>query len=315
MPRNKPSLPAAFKKFISGKADHREQSLFWAWLWKLDIEEKQATLPLTTIQEKIWEKVAAQTLHKKQAAVVRTWKRIGVAAAVVTAVTWGGWFLVKTRPAGTMAHHSVITNDGNAIRHVTLPDGTAVTLNIYSSLEFDQDYNKAERRVILKGEGYFKVHKDSVRPFIVQSNGIETRALGTAFNIEARETEKQVRVALTEGKVAISPSTGKVQQTLLLPGQILYYDRITTQSGTAHFTTDVTAWTHGGLVFNGLPLSEALDRLSQRYHIKIRYNKEKLDGKTVTASFNKTTWQHILTNILYAYELKYQNIDSVIIIQ
>lgn len=314
MPRNKPSLPAAFKKFITGKVDHREQSLFWAWLWKLDIEEKQFTQPLELTQERIWEKVAAQTLYKKQAPVVPAWKRISVAAAVVIAVTLTGWLLVNNKPERKIAYHSVITNDGQAIRHIILPDGTAVTLNIYSSLVFTQDYNKSERRVTLKGEGYFKVHKDSIRPFIVQSNGIETQALGTAFNIEARETEKQVRVALTEGKVAVSPS-GKAQPVVLLPGQIACYDRSTGQPTIAHFTTNVTAWTSGGLAFNGLPLPEALDRLSRRYQVKILYNKEKLAGKTVTASFNKTTWQHILTNILYPYGLKYQYKDGIIIIQ
>lgn len=315
MPRNNKPLTAAFKKFITGKAGAREQSLFWAWLWKLDIEEKKATPPLEPIREKIWEKLAAQTIHKKQAAIIPLWKRISVAVAVLAAVTAGTWVLVKNRPEKTIARHSLISNDGTAIRHVTLPDGTEVTLNIYSSLELAGDFNSTERRVILKGEGYFQVHKDSARPFIVQSQGIETRALGTAFNIEARDRETQVRVALTEGRVAITPSAGKAPSALLTPGQILYYDRATAKATTTHFTTSVTAWTHGGLAFNGLPLAEALDRIAQRYQVKIRYNKENLAGKTVTASFKKTTWQQVLTNILYPYDLKYHNNNGVISIQ
>jgi transmembrane sensor len=316
MPPKKTSLQRVFRNFITGRADGREQSIFWAWLWNLNIDEKQTVGPNEAVQERIWEKVAAQTVYRKQGTVIPLWKKLSVSAAVVMAVAFTAWALFVTQKHNStgIARHSVISSDSNAIRHVVLPDGTEVTLNIYSSLEFNDAYNKTERRVTLKGEGYFKIHKDSTRPFIVHSNGIETRALGTAFNIEAREREKQVRVALTEGKVVIDPVAGK-QQHFLAPGQILYYDRATSRAITLHYTTNVTAWTRGGLAFNGLPLTEALERLSQHYHVTFRYDKEKLSGKLVTASFNKTTCSHILTNILYPYDLQFLINGNVITIQ
>src|SRR5690625_3678415 len=51
------------------------------------------------------------------------------------------------------------------VRHVTLPDGSAVTLNANSTLMWNKRVKK-ERRVILQGEAFFDIVHDPDRPFI-----------------------------------------------------------------------------------------------------------------------------------------------------
>lgn len=48
---------------------------------------------------------------------------------------------------------------------VILPDGTKVWLNSHTELTYNGDYGKGNRQVVLSGEGYFKVAKDSTSRF------------------------------------------------------------------------------------------------------------------------------------------------------
>jgi transmembrane sensor len=318
MPPKRSLLDQLFKKFYNGKASPEEQSLFWKWMWDVDAREQKKTFSEkeeNNVKERMWANVLLQTHPVTVMRKSLAWKSWAAAAAVLTGLLLTGWLLMVNNPKKEIAGNEVILNNSNTIRHLLLPDSTQVILNTYSSLEYSPVYNDKERRVFLKGEGFFKVHKDSTRPFIVQTGQIETRALGTALNIEARGEEAQIRVALTEGKIAISPTEDPAQKNLLIPGQILFYDRVTQQFTTTHFTTDVTAWTRGGLVFNSIPLTEALDRLAVRYQLQIQYNKQKLKGKTITASFGNIGWKDVLTNILLLHDLKYQVNSSRIIIE
>jgi len=318
MPPKRSLLDQLFRKFSQRKASTEEQSLFWKWLWDIDARENKqsfTTKETDDARDRIWNNIVSNI---QTTAVVKgrfVWKPYAVAAGLLIGLLLTGWLTLFNNRKREIAGSPVIINNDNTIRHLLLPDSTQVILNTHSSIEYSAVYNQQERRILLKGEGYFKVHKDSTRPFIVQTGQIETRALGTALNVEAREAEAQIRVALTEGKIAISPAKDPAQRNLVLPGQILFYDKATQQFTTNHYTTDVTAWTRGGLVFNSIPLTEALDRLASRYQLQIQYNKQALQGKTITASFGNIGWKDALVNILLLHDLKYQAKDGRIIIQ
>lgn len=311
-------LNRLFTSIIQQKANKEEQSFFWQWLWKLDVREEQAELTkqeLDPVKERIWGNIVQETTPAIPIVKRWNWQRTIAVAAIVTGVLFAGWIGMQYFSTKKADRQYAVATGKESIKQFTLPDGTEVTLNRNSTLQYSSAYNDKERRVMLTGEGYFKVHKDSLHPFIVQTDELETRALGTAFNIEARKNEGQIRIALTEGKVAISQMDNPALKNILHPGQLLRYDRQTKRSGTASFTTDVTIWTSGGLVFNGVPLTEALDRLGERYGLQLQYERKQLEGKTVTASFGKTSWQNALSNLLFAHDLQYTLKDSIIIVR
>ncbi len=59
------------------------------------------------------------------------------------------------------------------------------------------------RTVNLIGEAYFEVAKDTLHTFIVNTEGIVIRALGTRFNVKAYHEEKTISATLEEGKIDI----------------------------------------------------------------------------------------------------------------
>ena len=89
----------------------------------------------------------------------------------------------------------------------SLSDGTTVTLNAGSRLKYDNRFGINDRVVQLEGEGYFKVAKDSKRPFTVKTSHLNVRALGTAFNVKAYSDDKTIETTLVEGSVKIEEIT------------------------------------------------------------------------------------------------------------
>jgi ferric-dicitrate binding protein FerR (iron transport regulator) len=63
-------------------------------------------------------------------------------------------------------------------KKVILEDGTIIWLKGNSSLTYPEHFVSATREVNLIGEALFEVAKDASHPFIVHSNGMNTRFWG-----------------------------------------------------------------------------------------------------------------------------------------
>jgi len=118
------------------------------------------------------------------------------AAAVVTV-----FFFRDARSHSPMVAERIAVAIGYEQRR--LDDGSLLELNRGASVVVA--YTAAERRVLLlTGEARFTVAKNPTRPFIVSAAGVETRAIGTAFNV--RLAAGSVEVLVTEGRVQVAPS-------------------------------------------------------------------------------------------------------------
>ncbi len=100
-------------------------------------------------------------------------------------------------------------NDAHMLRYLTrigeqkivnLEDGSEVTLN--TGTELIVDISDTFRQVLLRrGEAYFNVAPDSLRPFSVEVGESAVTALGTAFNV--RKLPGKFTVAVVEGSVSL----------------------------------------------------------------------------------------------------------------
>jgi transmembrane sensor len=86
-------------------------------------------------------------------------------------------------------------------RDVILTDGSRITLNTNTSLTVR--YSKARRYIELqRGEALFSVKHDTRLPFDVSAGETLTRALGTQFNVDLRNSN--VTVSVLEGAVQVT---------------------------------------------------------------------------------------------------------------
>ena len=64
-----------------------------------------------------------------------------------------------------------------------LPDGSIVWLNSQTTLTYDENFGKKDRKVTLDGEAYFEVAHNKEIPFYVQTENIKVQVTGTKFDV------------------------------------------------------------------------------------------------------------------------------------
>ncbi len=152
--------------------------------------------------------------------------------------------------------------------NLRLADGTGVWLNAGSSIRFPVSFAEDNRQVYLEGEAYFEVsHNGS--PFIVSTEDMDVRVLGTSFNISAYGDEPLFKTTLVEGKVSVElkDQDDSLSGTLLLAPE---HQAIFNRSESALSDVEVnatlyTSWMRGKLEFHNESLDQVMLRLARWY--------------------------------------------------
>lgn len=181
---------------------------------------------------------------------------------------------------------------------ITLSDGSKVSLNAGSSLEYPLDFTGNERRVTFKGEGYFEVAHHSDKPFIVQTANQKVRVYGTIFNIQAYNA-KETTTLLT-GSVAVS-SNGGANETRLKPNTqaVVTEGKITIRKVDV---SDYTGWKEGRFQADLITLSDLSEDIERWYDVKFIFPANYTNTDRALISINR---HEKLSKVLKALELTY----------
>lgn len=148
---------------------------------------------------------------------------------------------------------------------IILPDGSSLWINSGSCISYGSDF-ATNRKLNVQGEVYLDVQKDSTHPFVVKTNHLEVRVLGTAFNVTDYAKDSETSVVLVRGSVDVKVDNRENKR--LVPNQ-----RLSAENGEISVNVvDVYSyicWKDDIMNFNGQKLSDVLELLSRYYNIKI----------------------------------------------
>ena len=190
--------------------------------------------------------------------------------------------------AGKVQMNEVIVPYGKK-SELFLADGTKVWLNAGSKLAFPSRFTQNKREVFLEGEACFQVTKNEQQPFIVNTEKIKVKVLGTCFNISAYPSDAIVEAVLIEGSVAVEKNNilefGK-KEVVLEPNQKASFikgeNNITVSS---EKDADLyIAWTHGWLKYDRENLLSVLQKVERYFNVEIQLPQgypadDKISGK------------------------------------
>jgi len=171
-------------------------------------------------------------------------------------------------------------------RHkILLSDGTLVQLNAGSKLTFPATFSGRTREVYLKGEGFFEVHKNAQVPFIVKTDHLDVKVLGTTFNVSAYEDESFVTTVLVEGKVNVSQKDKLLSNDsyTIAPGQGCFYSIQAKNSVVKNVESkEYILWKDGLYDFNNKPLRDVISRVHKYFNKTIGFENEQLANTLVS---------------------------------
>lgn len=275
------------------------------WLW-----ESTAMAP----QDESWKASFAgiqsslQTQRPTRNKIFRIWS--AAVAAVLAAIAMFILFNKSEErllPTHQTAWITKVSGPGK-ITNIMLPDSTEIWLNAGSSISFPDNIKQASFRTVkLNGEAFFKVKRDPKHPFIVHSVNIQTRVLGTSFNIRAWGKSSPEVTVLT-GKVAVSRDSAGLQSKAihLISNQKGICDL---KSGLLHLENvedahSAIGWTEGKMTFDQTPMEEVFEVIERRYAVKIKTDHSFKPCK-LTAKFDNVSITEVLKTIQMTLDISY----------
>lgn len=144
---------------------------------------------------------------------------LGAAAAVLMAVCVGTAWHFLAAPAT----YRIYENASDAVTTVTLDDGTKVWLDARTKLTLPRAFDASQRDVELAGAAFFEVARNEAAPFVVSTDKLRVRVLGTSFCVQAYDGSQKAEVILEHGSVRLQTPEG-VNLVTLQPDQKATYD-------------------------------------------------------------------------------------------
>jgi transmembrane sensor len=316
-------------KYFSGEASAEEMQLLSDWI-KLNGENQKVfedyqntwmNIEASRIDNEIevdeeWSKIKSSikgqekadnipviTLHPEKS-ISRTYfyraLRIAAVFMIFTVSTYFVYYFLK--------------NDQHKTTHLTaqaetleskLPDGTSVTLNAGSDLEYPEKFSNDKRTVTLHGEAYFNVTHDESRPFIIAAEDIRVEVLGTSFYVNANAENGNVEVILTSGKVAVYYKDKPNERTILSPGEKAEFSKTDQKiSKSENEEENYMAFKTKKLVFSDTRLDEIVLTLNNVYHSKIKLKDTNIADCTVSTTFDNQSLDAVLNVLKATLDLK-----------
>lgn len=233
------------------------------------------------------------------------WITATAAVLTVLILSWGYLDVIVSEPKMMIAQ----TMMGERLE-LALPDGSTVMLNGGTTLKYPEAFAKDNREVTLNGEAFFEVVHDTKTPFVIHTRGVNTKVLGTSFNIRSYDDETRERISVATGKVEVTKSDAQNTKVTLLPNQQAIYSggRLDKKEVDLSYAL---AWKKGILLFEQTSLAEAAKILKRRYGVDVQIDSENLKHCSVSGSFNqKTSLIQVLENFKYVLGIQYKFTDS-----
>jgi ferric-dicitrate binding protein FerR (iron transport regulator) len=201
----------------------------------------------------------------------------------------------------------MILSAEDGIRHVTLPDGTSLSINKGSKISYNEyAFNKKKREVWIEGEAYFDVAGNPEKLFIIHNENLQTVVRGTAFNVKAYKELSDMSIAVRTGKVEVQEN-GRLIATLTPNRQLVYTKSDGSVQEFSINREDAGAWMDNRLVLQNAGIDELLFRIKQLYDIEIILDNDVLRNERVVISFEKDAgFTRVMDMICLLYNVKYK---------
>lgn len=214
-------------------------------------------------------------------------------------------------------------NGADKTMRLQLSDGSLIQLSTNSRLKYPRAFTGPTREVHLTGEAFFEVQKNPTQPFLVNTNGLITKVLGTSFQVRAPLYSPNVTISVKSGRVSVyAVKSNTIQDpeaagVVLTPNQQVVFQR---QEATLSKTLVekpillIPESKKALFVFEGTPAQQVFETLEKAYGIEVIYDEELLRPCSLTVNLTDEDLYQKLEVICKVLGAEYKLIDGQVII-
>ena len=270
-------------KFLMGKCTEEELIQVNLWIKESDEnarklfrmeeiyhlgKEKHTVSPkrMDQAERSLYKRLAIEEAKQNRTLAIHRWMKY---AAIITVILLTGTGITYWIGQNALINNKMIAvaSEGN-VEEIVLPDGTKVWLNQSAVLKYPREFSDKERNVYLEGEAYFEVTKNKAKPFIVQSEAMQVRVLGTTFNFKSSKACKSAEATLIEGEIEVK-GNNEEGMIILAPGQKAELNRESKRLTVKQVDARMDAVWHNNLIpFEKADIYSIAKTLERFYNVK-----------------------------------------------
>lgn len=251
-------------------------------------------------------------------------KWIAAASLILLVALLGIFYARFNENSSRKTSRSVVQTKKGSKSMTTLPDGTKVWINADTKITYDKIFGEKTREIELEGEAYFEVVKDQDRPFIVHTNEMEVRVIGTAFNVRSYPNEAKGQTTLIRGMVEVQLKNESSTKIVLKPNekvivkQSIKADSLVSDDKLPQLAivpvrykvadsvlTDVQ-WVNNRLAFEDQNLLEIIPVLERWYNIDIELDKRAISRRNIDAVFENDNLEDVIKTLSLTLDFHYR---------
>jgi ferric-dicitrate binding protein FerR (iron transport regulator) len=205
-----------------------------------------------------------------------------------------------------------ITDDYGRTK-IELADGSVVTLNNGSHLNYPDQFKGNFREVELEGEAFFEVQPNPEKPFIIHAGRADIQVLGTSFNVNAFPESGEIAVVVQTGKVQVSANDKEPADAavVLVPGERgVLNDNAPGFTKALNTDPNFLAWKTHSFTFEKTSLEDVIQQLNKVYRVQIAAADPAMEKLLLTARFDDRPVRFILEIIAMTHNLDIEQIDD-----
>ena len=262
-------------KYISGKASQREKEEVAAWIDADAANLKEFMSLRKSYDALVWQDADELKTGRDKLLSLRTFTMKAMRIAAIFVLAFGlSYILIQTLQKENVEMQTVYVPAGQRTQ-VTLADGTMVWVNGKSTLTFPSQFASRTRKVELDGEAFFDVEHNEHKPFVVSTEKLDIKVLGTKFNVFAYKGREEFNTALLEGSVKVYERMNEEKALFMNPNECVELkDNKLVKRPMGN--TDFLLWKEGIYAFDDVPFEDIIKKFELYYDIVITVNNSKL---------------------------------------
>ena len=304
----------AVQEWISEDEKNQKQFEEIEWVWnsskilldKSEVDENKAWQRFTELRN---EKVGSKP-KQNQRFLQSNWFRV---AAAITLLFVSAWVYSAFLPQSGRAYFSSVElQSEDSPIEVSLLDGTQITLNKNTDLDYSQKLFASQRKVNLKsGEAFFDVKRNENKPFVIQNEKVQITVLGTSFHVKTSQNTTEVIVVSGSVQVEIAGKKEVLKPDEKLSVNQLIGEMIKTLPSNKLYNYYVSRRFQA----DGIPLEELVATLSEAYGATIEINREEIKTLPITTTLEYGSLSKNLEVLSETLNLNISQQDGKFIIQ